>query len=206
MPVALLLSIVLFFQPAPSTDSLEDLYPLQIGNGWSYDYMGATSDPTGYIPNFLNEQVSDTSRYLGHKLFQISQGGIPKYHLYFDSTTVIRYIADTMFSFKTKLLYWPLKVNESTVFMDTLYDGSYLHKIIFVLKDSKTSVTTRAGSFECYHFQQLTLRGNNIHPDTTVNDLWYAKGTGLVKNRYSKMVDGKQIDQGGMDLTAYKIM
>jgi len=208
MPVLLLLSLLFFFkpEPVPSSDTIEDLYPLRIGNTWSYDYMPPPSDQTLFRAYILNEEITDTARYLNHKLFKISQHGIPKYNLYYDSTTVIRYTADTTYSFKTPLLHWPLKVGESIAFLDTVYDGSYLHKIVFFLKDTKAPVTTKAGSFECYHFQQVTLRGDNIHPDTALTDLWYAKGTGLVKTRYSKIADGKTVDLGGMDLSSYKVM
>ncbi|HET9136306.1 MAG TPA: hypothetical protein VFO76_06710 [Candidatus Kapabacteria bacterium] len=211
MHIPFLLSLLFFFRPeliapVPSSDLIEDLYPLQIGNSWSYDFIGANADPMGYMPNYLSEEVTDTSRYLGHKLFQISQGGIPRYKLYFDSTSVIRYVPDSIYSFKTQLLHWPLTIGETVVFLDTLYNGSYLHKIVFLLQDTKAPITTRAGLFECYHFQQQTYRGNGSHPDTTVIDLWYAKGIGLVRNRYSKVAYGKKIDQGGMDLITYKIM
>ncbi|HYM19599.1 MAG TPA: hypothetical protein VEW28_01190 [Candidatus Kapabacteria bacterium] len=98
-----------------------------------------------------------------------------------------------------------MQIGQRIILRDTVLDSNHLHKETLTLKEANVPVTTEAGLFYCSHFLKEMYHGEIYHPDSTMTDTWYAKGVGLIRERYSKWLNGKKIDRGGMDLKSYKV-
>ncbi len=181
--------------------TIQELYPLNVGNKWVYKYIYSPTDPSGIIPEFLTIQVLSSQTFKGVKMYQVSRDGDKSFWFY-DSTTALYSTADTNSSSTQYLLHSPLTIDEPFV-LQAVTTGSTVDKAILTLAEENTSITTDAGTFNCFHFVETDYKGDLNHPDTSMVDQWYAKNIGMVRNRYSEWKAGVLKEHGGWDLQSY---
>ena len=211
MKLFLLFLVILVYGCGQSTGSeagklgsIQEINPLRVGDEWTYKYIVSPTDPGGYTPEYLTIRVVGTQLFRGRSMYQMSQDA-GKSLWYYDGTTDLYSITDTNSTFVSHLLHSPLTIGQSFVFRDTVLETSTIDKAILTLTETSVPITTEAGTFSCFHFIQENYKGDITHPDSSKTDQWYAKGIGMIRNRYSEWHDGKKADHGGLDLKSYKI-
>lgn len=181
---------VLFFNgcknsTSPSNTSIQDVFPLKIGDKWVYHIQNFLSNGATFVDTTTEIFILRQADYQGNSAFVYSLDDTNsidnKNIVYYDATSNVIMLKD---GYATTMLHYPMKENESLTLHDTTYSNGTIKREILVLRESNEPVSTPAGNFICLHYDDLSIRETSNISDTGYKAmLYFSIGTGLVQER-----------------------
>ncbi|MDP4219636.1 MAG: hypothetical protein Q8916_06505 [Bacteroidota bacterium] len=198
--------------PSPgSTASVQDLYPLKIGDSWTYHRQ--VLSPTGSVTFDTEDTLTLPNQitFQGQQAFQqnltpIDTIGTEWY--YYNGSSDIYSVHHPQSDFEiAHYLHYPMKVGESFILADdSTFARNYDDKTVLVLRSSNESVTVPAGSFSCVYFEKYGITTTSGVVDTEMFDkLYYASGVGLVMDKGFVKSAGVTYQQSEQDLVSFMV-
>jgi len=185
----------------PASATKQDLFPLSVGNHWTYHTKGydLNTIDTTYTILIANEET-----YQGHDAFAYTASNYWNDGIYYRSNSDIYNVVSTTSTF---LLRYPMSVGASIVVLDTVYSNGQFNKLTFILKDSNEAVLVPAGTFICYHYDQVQVDGTPSMIDTNTKSFFYSPGVGLVQQKnYQKSYSMKTTNlEQAYELVNYQV-
>jgi hypothetical protein len=186
------------------TATLQQLFPLSVGNWWSYHTLEYNNDGTP------SADYLDTLNILRTEVFQNIQGfvlafthsGDPGF-LYYSGADLFSEQDPPGSETPYMFLHYPMNTGQAIVVRDTTYSDGNRDQELFIFRGIE-SVAVPAGSFSCHHFTRLSISASsNNTPDSSSSDFYYSPGIGLVKNMQSYTSLGQKVTSPITTLTGY---
>ncbi len=155
---------------------MQQLFPLAIGDTWIVH--GQTFDTTGKIitdATYPLLKILGTQQFQGQQAFQALSGISSDTLLFFISGTDLYQV--TNFNAQPiigQYLRYPMNAGETLSLNDST-------KLIF--QGNNESVTVSAGTFSCYHFDNIVISGKAPFDTLSMDRLYLASGIGIVQDK-----------------------
>ncbi len=188
---------------------MADLFPLTVGDLWTYHHQEFRDDGSISLDVNQDELVRSQLVFRGTPTFEISIAGDTLKDLQ-------RYISGTCLYVLTNAnkvphliceLFYPSAIGKTIVLSDTTTPSQYETRLIMILRSATEQVTVPAGTFSCAHFDEYLLQGNPAALDTIpLFSLYLASGVGKVSEKdYDFNASHVQITRKSDELVSYKL-
>ena len=166
--------------------TIQDMYPLAIGNHWLYDVTDFKINGSVDHTDTVDQLVKDTFVFNGHKAF-LYQENSDSTHLegiYYPNSYEVdgaAFLCNPQHS--DFILSYPMPFGGTHVVLDTLVGNEPLRNE-FILKDTGVTVRVDAGTFKCVQFDYVIFTVlDNFHPMDSIfiESIFVAPGIGIVK-------------------------
>lgn len=191
----LLCSFVLFFgscknATTPDTATIEQLFPMSVGNSWTYHSQSFNQDGSISKDTTLAWlTITGTQQYQGHLAYITAfGGGSDQSLLFYSGSDLMQVSSSSPSSAPQSILHYPMNSGSTFTFRDTTYPDGRVDRSLLVLRGKNENVTVPAGSFSCYHFETLDVYGMPSSLDTGYSeDLYFASNVGWIQGKsYSR--------------------
>jgi hypothetical protein len=144
--------------PSASNTSIQDIFPLKVGNSWVYAVTEYSSDGTvkGTFPDTIRIVGSTTSQ--GAPAFEYTQQGADTLLFYYSGSSDLYSVQRGNASIA---LHYPMNIGDTYVLSDSIYPSGFEDKYVLILQSNNESVTVPAGSFSSVHYDQLEIEGTS---------------------------------------------
>jgi len=206
---------VLFFQlgcknstssQAPS-NGVQDIFPLVTGDHWVYQLTQYSTDGSIKSNGPYDVLLRSTQSFNGIPAFEYSiQGDTSKNSLiYFVGSSDLYTERNSTVIYHA--LHYPMNVGDAYTITDTTYAGGFINKDFLVLQNNSESITVPAGTFNCLHFDRISIAGTVANPDTnSVKKQYYALNKGLIKESdLAYDINKKQYQIALLQLVSYEL-
>lgn len=166
--------------PAASGGTIQQLFPMTIGNSWKMQYIGY--DTNGVIDEIdtMDLVIDSAGSVFGHQGFFASSGDPENSFLYYNNTDLRSQDPDNE-SDNEFIIRYPMATNEIIIIDDTTYPDGYRRQSLFKMISENTPVTVPGGTFNCVVFMDYNLYGKGSLDTTSYDIFSFAFGTGYVK-------------------------
>jgi hypothetical protein len=178
-----LLSVLLLIgcsdDPVPSNGTIQQLFPLAIGNSWKVQVV--EYDDLGNVEaiDTMSLTIDSAGTSFGHSGFFASSQK-PIFLYYNNGVDLLSQNPNNKTDYKMVLRY-PMAVNEIVITEDTTYPNGYRSQSLFKMISENTPVSVPAGTFNCVVYMDYNLYGKGTLDTTSIDIQSFAFGTGYVK-------------------------
>ena len=188
------------------TTSIRQLFPLAYGDYWTNDIK--QYDTNGFITKEqtqTQELIATTKRHgaLGYVLDDGSS--FQQGYFYSDSDVFAFEASDTIFNSFGLFLRYPMTPGVPITLEDgIMFNDIYSHtELLFVGKGEE--VTVPAGTFSCYHFENITIVTSPDFTDSTKMVYYLCPGVGLVRETSWTKNSGTMKLENDQQLLSYRV-
>lgn len=165
----------------PNTYTIQNVFPLKVGNKWTYQNTYYNLDGSIDTTN-----GSDSVIFLVDSA--IVYNSIPAYAMTIVEKSIMYYLNTDLFMVDQfsgnprLILRYPMNINETILIKDTTYSSGGRSKNILRYVSDNVSITVPAGTFNCINYEQISLNGEKDALDTTFrSNIYLSFGIGLIK-------------------------
>jgi hypothetical protein len=164
--------------PAPSTNTIQQLFPMAVGNSWKMQDI--EYDDLGNIDKIdtVDLTIDSAGTSYGHSGFFASAEGIPVFLFYNGNDLRSRSPFDTNDELRVR---YPMAVNEIIIMEDTTDPDGFRSQSLFKMISENTPVSVPGGTFNCVVYMGYELYGKGTLDTTSIDIMSFAFGTGYVK-------------------------
>jgi len=162
-----------------SNDSIEDVFPLKVGDSWTYHLQNWTDSVTKVVDTTINILIQSQLNVQGHTTYFYTLGDTNhKNSMYYSGTDL--FMGSDSNSSSLSLRY-PMSPDEAIVTFDTTNSDGIRQTSKLIFRQSNEPISVPAGQFSCYHYEELRMITFQNKTDTVfLSKLYYAKNVGLV--------------------------
>jgi len=165
-----------------SNETIQQVFPLKVGNQWIYSYQEFQNDGGLRIDDTSRFFITDESSFLGHTAFTILVNGDTSKQVMFYYVGQSDLYSVELGQYIFIQLRYPINIGKSVALLDTIYPNGDTRKEFIVLRSKNESIIVPAGAFTCLHFDDIKIGGPPDQIDTlTMAREYYALDKGLVK-------------------------
>lgn len=195
---------------AGDSTTIQQLFPMLVGNVWTYNDL--QYDQSGAVTGEDTTQLHITGKrnFAGNDAFFLAilgPGG--------PDSGLIYYAGSDLFSVSSlnqqvprsqRVLRYPMAAGETLIMHDTTYADTSRSERVLVFRGAGESVTVPAGTFSCYHFDNISIYGKPSSFDTTSKEmLYFAPNIGYILDEYYSRSGGTFYRGSRTELKSYKL-
>lgn len=165
--------------PVPSSNTIEQLFPMAVGNSWKMQLVDYDTNGVVESIDTMNLTIDSAGTVFGHTGFFTDANGESGF-LYYNGPELRTQDPDHE-SDNDMILRYPMGVNEIVITRDTTYPDGYRSQSLFKMISENTPVSVPGGIFNCVVYMDYNLYGKGTLDTTSIDIFSFAFGKGYIK-------------------------